>query len=106
MLFLSGGLSFVVSSALTPVASVGFWRVAVVDEFAFGAVGCAGTTSTGERLYHSVASSPLSPSAFRMLYRFGNPHAEAYALVGLREVDPDSYEKLLGDFRSSSMMIA
>ena len=92
---------FMVLSAITPVLTLGFWRLAFIGEFAFGPTGHSGTVSSGERHFHAVAGSPTGTIALRLLYHIGNPQAKAYALVGLRDLDFQAYEPLWKDFRSS-----
>jgi hypothetical protein len=76
-----------------------FARISV---FAFGPVGYAGVISQGERDFRRIRSRPSARGDFENLLAVGNRQAKAYALVGLRELDPKSFKKLASSLGRST----
>jgi hypothetical protein len=72
-------------------------RLASIDVFAFGGIGFAGVISKGETDYKFVLSQPpaVAVAAFEQLYAHGNPQGKAYALAGLKKLDPDRFHELI-----------
>ena len=83
-----------------------FERLAKVEIFAFGPVGYAGTTSTGEKDYKVVLSRPTALADFERLYSSGNAMAKAYALVGIRNLSPERFRVLAEPMRNSKEQVA
>jgi hypothetical protein len=65
--------------------------------FAFGGVGFAGVISQGEVDFKTVLSQSSSDAlaAFETLYATGNPQAKAYALSGIKKLNPARLKVLL-----------
>lgn len=82
-------------------ADVVIERLAGVHHFAFGGVGIAGTTSPGERDYKVVLARSSAMADFKRLFSIGNPQAKAYALVGIRTLNPRRYRELSRKFYDS-----
>lgn len=76
-------------------------RLARVGQFAFGGVGIAGTTSPGEKDYKAVLVRSTAMADFERLLSIGNPQAKAYALVGIRTINPKRYRTLSPRFLDS-----
>ena len=72
-------------------------RLASVQTFAFGGVGFAAATSQGEVDFRLVLSqsAPVALAAFDNLFASGNPQAKAYALAGIKKLDPARFRELL-----------
>jgi hypothetical protein len=71
--------------------------LATVSTFAFGGVGFAGVISKGEIDFRFILShsEAVALATFEQLFATGNPQAKAYALAGLKKLNPDRYEELL-----------
>lgn len=80
-------------------------RLAKVEIFAFGGVGYAGTTSAGEKDYKAILSRPTALEDFEQLYSSGNIMAKAYALVGIRKLNPAGFRVLAGLLRNSKQEV-
>ncbi len=80
-------------------------RLAKVDLFAFGGVGFAGVISPGEKEYRAVLASPCAETDFEKLLASGNPQAKCYALVGIRQLDPEKFKALSASLRSSKEQV-
>lgn len=77
-------------------------RIAKVEVFAFGGVGFAGVISPGEKDYQLILSRPSAEADFEKLLVIGNPQAQCYALVGLRQLNPEKFFKALAASQRSS----
>jgi len=92
-----GALSIVGLGEVSPVFTVGFWRLAYAQEF----VMFAGTDNpysqiTEAKLFLRVLGSANPEDSFLMLYRVGNRQGKAFALFGLHELgSPKLQEKLV-----------
>lgn len=69
-------------------------RLSHVEKFAFGGVGFAGVTSVGEKDFRLLMSQKNSLELMQKLYAIGNMQAKAYALTGIRELDPKQFSAL------------
>ena len=67
-----------------------------VEVFAFGGVGYAGQTSAGEIDFKTILSLPPQDAlaVFEKLVVTGNPQAKAYALSGMRKINPRRFQEL------------
>ena len=81
-------------------------RLAKVDLFAFGGVGFAGVISPGEKDYKLVLSSPSAETDFERLLASGNPQAKCYALVGIRQLNPEKFKTLSAPLHSSKEQVS
>ena len=63
-----------------------------VRHFAFGGVGYAGVTSAGERAYRSIASGTNALALFSAALTNGNAQAKLYALCGIRQLSPRTFD--------------
>jgi hypothetical protein len=79
-----------------------------VQTFAFGGVGYAGQTSAGEIDFRAVLvlPKPDALAAFERLYATGSPEAKAYALSGIRKLNPQRFQDLLAVARESKDRVA
>jgi hypothetical protein len=82
-----------------------FERLAKVGLFAFGRVGFVGTISTGEKDYKVILSRPTALADFERLYSSGNAMAKAYALLGIRDVNPERFRALAEPMRNSKEQV-
>ena len=76
----------------------GFEYLIVARQFAFGGVGVAGATSTGEFAFRAVLRSRDSAKIFKLVFLQGTEEGKLYALCGIRAADRaafDSYAKLI-----------
>jgi hypothetical protein len=82
-------------------------RLAKTERFAFGGVGIAGVTSPGEKDFRVIVSQPpeIALDRFEKLYATGNAQAQAYALAGIRKLDPKRFKQLLGSVKNSNKPI-
>ena len=78
-------------------------RLAKTERFAFGGVGYAGVTSPGEKDFRIIFSYPpaVALDSFEKLYATGNAQARAYALVGIRRLDPKRFTELMMSVKDS-----
>jgi hypothetical protein len=89
-----------IPQAAQPVDTV-FARLSSVEIFAFGGVGYAGVTSSGEKDYRVILARPSAMADFERLYASGNLQAKCYALVGFRKLNPQRFKELAQPLRSS-----
>jgi hypothetical protein len=80
-------------------------RMGKADIFAFGGVGFASVISKEEKDYRLLLSRNSARSAFEVVFALGNPQAKAYALVGLRQVNPKRFMELASSLQTSSMSV-
>ena len=78
-------------------------RLSTVESFAFGGVGYAGVISKGEIDFKFILAQPQSTAldAFETLYRTGNPQSKAYALAGIKQLNPARFREILGSLENS-----
>ena len=76
-------------------------RLAHVNQFAFGGIGYAGVTSPGEKDYKLILVRPTAMADFEKLLSSGNPQAKAYALVGIRKLNPRRFKEAVQPVRDS-----
>jgi hypothetical protein len=83
-------------------------RLSRVDVFAFGGVGFGGVTSQGEIDFRFVFSLPsaVASNAFEKLYVTGNPQGKAYALFGIRKINPSRFKEILASASKSAEYVA
>lgn len=60
--------------------------------FAFGGVGFAGVTSEGEKAYRAIADGTNALALFSAILTNGNAPAKLYALCGLRQLSPRTFD--------------
>jgi hypothetical protein len=70
--------------------------------FAFGGVGFAGTKSEGEKAFQEVLTSPDALLFFKAAVTNDNPVARLYALIGIRKLESESFDKLAMSLRDSN----
>ncbi len=75
--------------------------------FAFGGVGYAGQTSKGEIDFHVLLAQPTEVAlrSFEKLYATGNTEAKAYALAGIRELNPEEFNQLVESAQGSKQQV-
>jgi len=76
----------------------GYEYLIVARQFAFGGVGVAGHTSTGEVAFQAVLHSRDPAQIFKAVFLQGTEEGKLYALCGIRATDRpafDRYAKLL-----------
>jgi hypothetical protein len=83
-------------------------RLSKVDVFAFGGTGFTGQTSKGEIDFRVVLSYPLPIAlhAFEKLYEKGNPQGRAYALFGIRKLNPSRFKEIMVSGNKSAEKVA
>jgi hypothetical protein len=94
-----------IPQAVQPVETT-FERLAKVERFAFGPVGYAGVTSSGEKDYRAMLARPSAMADFERLFSSGNLQAKCYALVGIRKLSPQRFKELAQSLRSSKEKVA
>lgn len=60
--------------------------------FAFGGVGFAGTTSEGEKAFHTVAASTNALELFTAVLKNGTREGQMYGLCGIRSISRQSFD--------------
>jgi hypothetical protein len=93
-------LAAVIAQAGEPSDST-FERITKVDRFAFGGIGYGRITSQGEKDYKVILSRPSAIADFERLLSVGNPQAKAYALVGIRALNPSRFQELSPSLQDS-----
>lgn len=83
------------SAQLSPMT---YQRLMNIDQFAFGGVGIAGTTSEGEVDFRILMREDKVQALAQLekLYAEGNPQAKAYALAGLHGLNIQRFNELSG----------
>ncbi|MGD0547073.1 MAG: hypothetical protein ABR991_04520 [Terracidiphilus sp.] len=83
-------------------------RLLKVDVFAFGGIGIAGQTSKGEIDFRVILSqpAPVALQALEKLYKTGNPQGKAYALFGIRKLNPSRFKEILVSASKSAEKVA
>ena len=104
-LWLITALLFSALLQATQTVDTTFDRLAKVHLFAFGGVGYAGVTSSGEKDYRAMLARPSALADFERLYSSGNLQAKCYALVGIRKLNPQRFKELAQFSRSSKEQV-
>jgi hypothetical protein len=81
-------------------------RLANVEVFAFGGAGFTGAISPGEKDYRLLLSQPSAEADFEKLFTVGSPEAKCYALVDLRQLNPEKFKALSASLRSSQVEVS
>jgi hypothetical protein len=81
-------------------------RLANVEVFAFGGVGFTGAISPGEKDYRLLRSQPAAEADFERLFTIGNSQAKCYALVGLRQLNPEKFKTFSASLRPSKVEVS
>ncbi len=88
-------LAFLASSpplaAASPAAAIARLEQATV--FAFGGVGFAGTTSSGEVAFRELWAERNAKIHFEQVYRHSTPEGRCYALVALSTLDRKGFDR-------------
>lgn len=69
-------------------------QLSMIDLYAFGGIGFAGTISQGETLYNTILKLPTAIDEFVKISEKGTPEAKMYALHALAHLSPDHYREL------------
>jgi hypothetical protein len=103
LLFFGGVRALAAGTVDNAVQSLSTVRV-----FAFGGVGFAGVTSKGETNLRYLISEPdpVALRALELVYATGTPEARAYALAGLKELNPKRFKELLAASEDSTESVA
>src|SRR6266545_1138369 len=75
-----------------PTPQQAYEQLLSVRRFAFGGVGYAGVTSEGETAYRAIAAGTNALALFSAALTNGNAQAKLYALCGLRQFAPRTFE--------------
>src|SRR6185369_13177997 len=75
-----------------PTPQQAYEQLLSVRCFAFGGVGYAGVTSEGEKAYRAIAGSTNAVALFSAALTNGNAQAKLYALCGIRQFAPRTFE--------------
>ena len=72
-------------------------RLSRVGLYALGGVGFAGKVTQGTLDYRMLLEQPkpMAEAAFEKLYASGNPQARAFALTGMKKVNPARFKEML-----------
>lgn len=103
------GLMFICLAGRAQDASIVVVKhLASTPYFAFGGVGYAGVTSQGETDFHLLMSKSrmVALQSFEKLFETGNGESKAYALAGIRELDPAEFDQLMTSLPRSNQGIA
>ena len=76
-------------------------RLLHVPFLAFGGVGIAGRTSDGEAAFGAIVRKKDSIRFFIAAFEYGDAPARCYALIALREMDPEIFRQSLGRVRKN-----
>jgi hypothetical protein len=98
---------FSIAHAQDPTATL-LHHIASTPFFAFGGVGYAGVMSSGEADFHMLMmqSKAAALQSFEKLYATGDGEAKAYALAGIRELNPAESDQLMNSLQHSSEKIS
>ncbi|HWG19801.1 MAG TPA: hypothetical protein VG225_04660 [Terracidiphilus sp.] len=90
------------------VAASALKHIATTPYFAFGGVGYAGITSQGETDFRVLITQPraIALQSFEKLYETGNGESKAYALAGIRELNPGEFDQMLSSLLHSTEKIS
>jgi hypothetical protein len=77
-------------------------KLSIIDVFALGPVGYAGTASEGETLAKKILARENAETAFENILRNGTPEAKLYALWALRKIHGRARNKFFEPLRNLS----
>src|SRR3569833_237236 len=77
-------------------------RLNEANVFAFGGIGFGGTISEGETAFRALLARSSAGRDFEAAFLRGTPQAKAYALVGLRALNPNRFAELASSLQASS----
>lgn len=82
-------------------------RLSQAGIYALGGVGFAGGLTQATRDYMLISSLPKAEAEpiFVKLYATGNAQAKAYALHGMKQVNPARFKELAADAEKSTAMV-
>lgn len=82
-------------------------RLSHVGLYALGGVGFAGTMTQGTLDFRLIMDQPepVAEAAFAKLYESSNPQAKAYALTGMKRMNPERFKELLADAKNSTLKV-
>ena len=91
------GISFGVRAQVNrpsdpPTPQQAYVQLLSVGFFAFGGVGYAGITSEGEKAYRAIAGGTNALALFSAVLTNGNSAAKLYALCGIRQLSPRTFD--------------
>jgi hypothetical protein len=93
------------NAAELPTPQEAYQQLLNIRQFAFGGIGFAGLTSPGEKAYRSIAGATNAVALFSAMLTNGNPQARLYALCGIRQLAPGSFDALARPLRSASLEV-
>ena len=76
-----------------------------VPMFATGGIGFAGTKSDGEKALRILLKQKQAEDALQSLLKEANPAGQMYALVGLKSLHSDAFEKAVAPFLTEKTKI-
>ena len=92
-LIVGGSLVFFIS-AICPVFTFGFWKVAYASECAIGFVGIGGSPAPDSLISSAIGASPTGKLCYRLMYRIGSAQGKVYAVMGMRYLDYDEFVRM------------
>jgi len=94
-------------AAAEDAADAAVKRLSSVGLYALGGVGFAGAITQGTRDYRMLLAQPkpVAEAAFERLYVSGNAQARAYALTGMKKVNPARFKEMLVSAEDSTAMV-
>lgn len=94
-------------AAAEDLADAAVKRLSSVGLYALGGVGFAGKITQGTLDYRMLLAQPkpVAEAAFEKLYTNGNPQARAYALTGMKKVNPARFKEMLVSAEDSTAMV-
>jgi hypothetical protein len=75
-----------------PTPQQAYEQLLSVGRFALGGVGYAGVTSAGEIAYRAIAGGTNALALFSAALTNGNAQAKLYALCGIRQLTPGTFD--------------
>ena len=88
-----------------PTPQQAYEQLLSVRYFAFGGVGYAGVTSEGEMAYRAIAAGTNALSLFSAALTNGNAQAKLYALCGIRQFEPSTFDALAKSLLSANPQV-
>jgi hypothetical protein len=70
--------------------------------FAFGGVGFIPKRTQGEADFNAIKARATAESDFEAVFEGGSPEGKAYALVGIRKLDPAKFKVLAAEVEDST----
>ncbi len=86
----------------------GYEYLLVAQDFAFGGIGIAGQTSTGEYAFHAVLRSLGAAEVFKLMLSPGahaTEEGKLYALCGIRATDPAEFNQYAATVASTDAKV-